>query len=195
MNIGIMGGTFDPVHVGHLLAAQCALEQAELDEVWFMPASAPPHKKNAPLASAEQRLAMVKLAVEGNPHFRATDIELEKGGTSYTAETVDLLREQYPEHRFAYIIGADMVMYLPKWHRIDDLTAAIGFIGLRRPGYNIRLGELPERIRRSVRLAEMPQVDISSTVIRDRRARGGSIRYLVPERVREYIERNRLYES
>ena len=195
MKVGIMGGTFDPIHIGHLIAAQIACEQAGLDEVWFMPTNVPPHKENAPLASAEQRLQMVKLAVDAHPYFRPLDIELRKGGISYTIDTVKLLREEQPGIHFSYIIGADMVQFLPKWYKIEELTALITFIGLMRPGYILDLEDLPVHIQQAVRLAEMPLIELSSTRIRSRKAKGQSIRYMVPDRVYEYIEENGIYGS
>jgi len=195
MKVGIMGGTFDPIHIGHLIAAQIACEQAGLDEVWFMPTNVPPHKENAPLASAEQRLQMVKLAVDAHPYFRPLDIELRKGGISYTIDTVKLLREEQPGIHFSYIIGADMVQFLPKWYKIEELTALITFIGLMRPGYILDLEDLPVHIQQAVSLAEMPLIELSSTRIRSRKAKGQSIRYMVPDRVYEYIEENGIYGS
>lgn len=195
MKVGIMGGTFDPVHLGHLIAAEQAREAAGLDEVWFMPSNVPPHKKNAPGASPEERLEMVRLAVEDHPAFRATDIELTKGGTSYTVETVELLTERHPGIDFVYIIGADMVMYLPKWYRIDDIVRRISFIGLQRAGFTLEAEGLPAHIRRSVSFAPMPEIAISSTDIRRRRRTGETIRYLVPEPVRVFIEGKKLYEA
>lgn len=194
MQVGIMGGTFDPIHHGHLLAAEMAREAAGLDEVWFMPSYVPPHKKPGPSASPEERLEMVRLAVEGHPAFRATDIEIEKGDTSYTAETVELLTGRFPDIRFSYIIGADMVMYLPKWYKIREIVERIGFIGLARPGHELDLSVLPEPVRSRVTLAPMLQVELSSTEIRRRLHAGQSIRYMVPEAVRLYMEGKRLYE-
>lgn len=195
MKIGLMGGTFDPVHIGHLIAAQSVCEELELDEVWFMPTFVPPHKEQAPGASPEQRWQMVCLAVEGHPTFKPSDVELRKGGVSYSIETVLMLRSRHPEHEFYYIIGADMVQYLPKWHRIDELITLVTFVGLRRPGYEIGYDELPASIRKAVRSASMPQIELSSTGIRQRRAEGRSVRYMVPDRVNDYIEVNRLYEA
>lgn len=195
MKIGLMGGTFDPVHIGHLIAAQSVCEELGLDEVWFMPSSVPPHKEQAPGASPEQRWKMVCLAVEGHPCFKSSDIELRKGGVSYSIETVTMLRSQYPEHDFFYIIGADMVQYLPKWHKINELIRLVTFVGLHRPGYETGIDQLPADIRQAVRSAHMPQMELSSTWIRQRRAAGRSVRYMVPDRVNDYIEVNRLYEA
>ncbi|MGG2199261.1 nicotinate-nucleotide adenylyltransferase [Paenibacillus validus] len=195
MKVGIMGGTFDPIHIGHLLAAQSVCEELGLDEVWFMPTNVPPHKEQTQGATARQRLEMVRLAVEGHEAFRASDIELVKGGVSYSIETVSLLRERYPDHRFYYIIGADMVQYLPKWHRIDELVRLVTFVGLQRPGFDADLEELPAPMKEAVMLASMPQIELSSTLIRERRAAGRPVRYMVPDRVNNYIEVNRLYET
>ncbi|MEF3306092.1 nicotinate-nucleotide adenylyltransferase [Paenibacillus sp. GYB003] len=195
MRVGIMGGTFDPIHLGHLLAAERAREEAGLDEVWFMPAGTPPHKPNAPKANADERLAMVKAAIAGNRRFRAEETEIRRGGTSYTIDTVRELKLRHPDCDFFYIIGADMVQYLPNWMRIDELAALITFIGLARPGYSADTRGLPPAIRASVVSVTMPQVDISSTTIRNMRASGQSIKYLVPDAVLAYIEENRLYES
>jgi nicotinate-nucleotide adenylyltransferase len=195
MLVGIMGGTFDPIHTGHLIAAERARVGAGLDEVWFMPANVPPHKDKATKASAQQRWEMVCRAVEGNPHFKPMDVEIRKGGVSYSIDTVELLCNQHPDIEFSYIIGADMVRYLPQWYRIDDILKLIRFIGLGRPGYELEQEPLPEHIESRLTRVTMPLVEISSSVIRDEREQGGSIRYWVPERVYDYIEVNGLYES
>lgn len=195
MKVGIMGGTFDPIHVGHLLAAERAREEAGLDEVWFMPSNTPPHKPNAPMATAGQRLEMVKAAIAGNRYFREETMEIRRGGTSYTVDTVRELKERYAGVDFYYIIGADMVQYLPNWVRIGELAGMITFIGLARPGYSADTAPLSAEIRKSVMSVTMPQVDISSTLIRQMRQAGKSVRYLVPDRVFAYMEENRLYEA
>ncbi|NHN30982.1 nicotinate-nucleotide adenylyltransferase [Paenibacillus agricola] len=194
MKVGIMGGTFDPVHIGHLVAAQHACEQANLDEVWFMPTHVPPHKVEAPKATPEQRWAMVCRAVEEHSHFRPFDMELKKGGVSYSIDTVNELLLQYPTYHFAYIIGADMVQYLPKWFKIDELVQKISFIGLQRPGYIWDMELLPEAIRKAVLPVQMPLIELSSSLIRKRLAEGKSVRYLVPDRVNEYMVVNGIYE-
>ncbi|EJW17295.1 nicotinate-nucleotide adenylyltransferase [Paenibacillus alvei] len=193
--VGIMGGTFDPIHLGHLVAAECARETASLDEVWFMPAHVPPHKSHRPSASAEQRLEMAKLAVQGNPHFRVCDWEIRHGGVSYTLDTVKGLREEYPDTEWAWIIGGDMVAYLPQWHHIDELMEQIRFIGLHRPGSNWDTSKIPASWASRLIESQMPQMDISSTDIRQRIAEGRSIAYIVPDQVQQYIARWGLYES
>ncbi|MBD0379049.1 nicotinate-nucleotide adenylyltransferase [Paenibacillus sedimenti] len=195
MLVGIMGGTFDPIHTGHLIAAERARVEAGLDEVWLMPANVPPHKPNAPKATARQRFDMVCLAAEGNAFFRPLDIEIGKGGVSYSIDTIELLSSQHPDTDFAYIIGADMVQYLPQWHRIDDIVRHIRFIGLARPGYELDMDTIPIHIRSRVTIVPMPLVEISSTAIREERLKGKSVRYLVTDAVHNYMEVNHLYES
>ncbi|AZK46761.1 nicotinate-nucleotide adenylyltransferase [Paenibacillus lentus] len=190
--VGIMGGAFDPIHLGHLLAAERAREQFELEEVWFMPSHTPPHKHQSGV-SGEQRLAMVTEAIRSNPAFKPLDIELRRGGVSYTVDTIKELRKEYPDLEFYFIIGADMVNYLPKWEGIDALTEMLNFIGLQRPGSFLELDTLPPFIQDAVHLAEMPLVDISSSMIRSRLAAGHSIRYMVPDSVYDYMIRSGLY--
>jgi nicotinate-nucleotide adenylyltransferase len=195
LKIGIMGGTFDPIHLGHMIAAENAREAAGLDEVWFMPTCIPPHKPTIPMANTMQRLDMVRLAVADQPNFRAVDYELTRGGISYTADTVNILNQLHPNDSFYYIIGADMVMYLPKWVRIDEILQHVSFIGLQRAGFQVEMEQLPPNIAAKVQLVSMPLIDISSTAIRDRKRQQQSVRYLVCEQVRDYMEANRLYES
>lgn len=192
MKIGIMGGTFDPPHIGHMLAAETARETYQLDEIWFMPSHTPPHKHQAGVSGAD-RLAMVQAAVEDHPDFRVLDIEVLRGGVSYTIETMRELQIQYPDASFYFIIGADMVAYLPKWQSIDELVRRLTFIGVRRPGTILDLASLPPGIGERVLLADMPQVDISSTMLRQRAADGRSIKYMVPDRVYDYVQRRGLY--
>lgn len=194
MKVGIMGGTFDPIHMGHLLAAETVKDAYKLDEVWFMPSHIPPHKQAAG-ATGEQRLKMTKLATEDYLDYSTLDIEVVRGGVSYTIDTIQLLHKEYPNTTFYFIIGADMVNYLPKWERIEELVQQITFIGVGRPGFDLHLDDLPEFLQSRVLLAEMPQVDISSTAIRRRLAGGKSVRFMVPDSVLTYITRSGLYES
>ncbi|WP_336788556.1 nicotinate-nucleotide adenylyltransferase [Paenibacillus sp. MMO-177] len=193
--IGIMGGTFDPVHTGHLIAAEAARDGCGLDEVWFIPTFQPPLKDNEPGAGSELRLRMVQEALSGNPAFKALDIELERGGMSYSIDTVLELKKRYPDAAFSYIIGSDRINDLPKWHRIEELAELITFIGLEREGTAVQLDELPEYIRRRVTMASMPPIGISSTDIRSRVQAGRSIAYLVPDTVHQFIKGRGLYES
>ena len=186
-HIGIMGGTFDPIHCGHLLAAEQAREQAHLDEVWFMPVNIPPHKSREGLTSAHHRLRMVELAVASHPSFRVCDDEVKRGGPSFTYETMVRLTKQFPAYRFSFIIGADMVNTLPQWNHYEELIRMIRFIGLARPGSHLA------QENEHVTYVEMPVWDISSTMIRSKVAAGKSIRYLVPDEVARYIKENGFY--
>ncbi len=193
IHVGLMGGTFDPIHVGHLIAAEAAREACGLDAVWFIPSAVTPLKDGSPQASSEQRLEMVQCAVGSQPNCRAMDIELARGGVSYTIDTVSELQARNPGCTFSYIIGADRINDLTAWHRIEELASRVSFIGLARPGHDVVPSQLPPYIREKLRIASMPQLDISSTDIRRRRAEGRSIRYLVPDEVYHYIVRNDLY--
>ncbi|WP_090980180.1 nicotinate-nucleotide adenylyltransferase [Paenibacillus sp. CF384] len=195
MKVGFMGGTFDPIHYGHLLAAESAREACGLDEVWFIPAGHPPLKENGPLADGQTRLEMVYRAIDFQPHFRGMDVELEREGTSYTIDTVKALMDLYPGREFSIIIGSDRVNDLPQWHQIAELAAMVRFIGVRRAGEELKIDELPAYLQERLTMIEMPQIGISSTDIRNRRAQGRSIRFLVPEKVYSFIRKNELYES
>lgn len=187
-----MGGTFDPPHIGHMLAAEAARDSYDLEQVWFMPSHIPPHKHQAG-ASGEDRLAMVHHAVEGHEAFRILDREIVRGGVSYTIETMTSLQQEFPQYEFFFIIGSDMVQYLPKWREIEELVRRLTFIGVGRPGTPLDLAALPRYIADKVLLADMPMVDISSTLLRTRASEGKSIRYMVPEAVFHYVQRSGLY--
>ncbi|MGF6352551.1 nicotinate-nucleotide adenylyltransferase [Paenibacillus sp. 4624] len=192
MKIGIMGGTFDPIHMGHLLAAEAARDSHALDEIWFMPSHVPPHKPSAG-ATGKQRLEMTEAAVKQAPQYEVLGIEMELGGVSYTIDTMRELWRRFPEHEFYFIIGADMVNYLPKWEEIEELASKMTFIGVGRPGFQLHLDDLPDALQGRVLLAEMPLVDISSTAIRRRLASGHSVRFMIPDAVHQYIVRSGLY--
>ncbi|MCA1318862.1 nicotinate-nucleotide adenylyltransferase [Bacillus tianshenii] len=185
--VGILGGTFDPPHLGHLLIANDVKHVLSLDEVWFMPNHIPPHKQSDSFTSSDLRLEMIKRAIEGQPYFQVQAIELEREGPSYTYDTILMLKENYPTVDFHFIIGADMVEYLPKWHKIEELVKLVKFVGVKRPGYSITT-PLP------VIEVETPQFEVSSTLIRQRIKEGRSSHYLVPENVRRMIEEKKLYE-
>ncbi|MGZ9584968.1 nicotinate-nucleotide adenylyltransferase [Paenibacillus marinisediminis] len=193
--IGVLGGTFDPIHVGHLVAAESAKEAMHLDQVWFMPTHVPPHKEKKSAVTAEQRVEMVRLAILENESFHLCTWEMEHGGVSYTLETVKWLQSEYPEIEWFWIIGGDMVHYLPNWNGIDELMERIRFIGVQRPGSTWKIHELPGAWRSRVVPAPMPLIDISSTDVRERIEQGLSIRYLVPDAVLQYSQRWGLYES
>ncbi|RAP76943.1 nicotinate-nucleotide adenylyltransferase [Paenibacillus montanisoli] len=195
MKVGFMGGTFDPIHIGHMLAAESAREACGLDEVWFIPAGQPPLKENGPVADGQTRLEMVYRAIDFQPHFRAMDVELDSDGKSYTINTIKMLHEQYPGREFSIIIGTDRVNDLAQWHEIERLAEMVRFIGMTRGGQDMKVDNLPAFLRDRLTIVEMPQIKLSSTDVRDRRAQGRSIRFLVPEKVYSFITRNGLYES
>ncbi len=186
--IGILGGTFDPPHNGHLLIANEVLDVLSLDEVWFMPNQEPPHKLKSNGASTQNRIEMLELAIDGHPNFQIEKIELERTGRSYTIDTMKLVKERYPSDEFYFIIGADMVEYLPKWNKIDELVKMVQFVGVNRPDY---LEESPYPIIN----VTVPEIGVSSKLVRNRIKEERTIRYLVPDLVRTYIEENMLYES
>ncbi|GAA3321626.1 nicotinate-nucleotide adenylyltransferase [Ectobacillus funiculus] len=135
--IGIIGGTFDPPHNGHLLIANEVYDALRLDEVWFMPNASPPHKLEKHVTSTHDRVEMLKLAIEGEPYFSLCLVELERQGPSYTYDTMLELKEAHPDTSFYFIIGGDMVEYLPKWYRVEGLLALAIFVGVTRPGYTL----------------------------------------------------------
>lgn len=184
--IGILGGTFDPPHCGHLLIANEVLSSLQLEEVWFLPNREPPHKEKTEYVSNEERLQLIKLAIEDHPCFRIETIELKRPGPSYTYDTIKQLKELFPDVQFHFIIGADMIEYLPKWFRIEELMELVTFVGVERPNYD---KETPFPII----YVDVPEFAVSSSMIRQRIKEGRTIRYLVPESVRRYIKEKKLY--
>ena len=183
--IGIMGGTFNPVHIAHLVAAEQALTKLRLDEVWFIPDNIPPHK-NAPLTSAKDRATMLDLATRDNPHFRVKLLELFRGGVSYTIDTLRYLKEKAPQNNYYLIMGSDQVNSCHTWKEAPELAKMATLVGIRRPGY-------PQDPQYPMIWVDAPDIRLSSTAIRRSVATGTSIRYLVPEPVRLYIEEKGLY--
>jgi nicotinate-nucleotide adenylyltransferase len=186
--VGILGGTFDPPHHGHLLIANEVLSSLQLDEVWFMPNQEPPHKKKSETIKNEDRLQMLELAVKDNQQFQVESIELERSGPSFTIETIKILKSKYPDYQFFFIIGADMIEYLPKWHKINELVELVQFVGVDRPDYNHDT-DYP------IIYVDVPAIEVSSSLIRERLKKGKTVRYLLPEPVIEYIKECRLYET
>ena len=187
MTIGLFGGSFDPIHHGHLLVAQAVVEALGLEEIRFVPARAQPFKIGRHAASPETRARMVGLAIAGEPRFALERIELERAGPSYTVDTVRALRQREPGRDFAVLVGADAARELQQWHEVDALARLASFVILTRPGATIPM--LPW----AVRTVEVPAIDISATEIRRRVAAGRSIRYWVPAPVAECIVVDRLY--
>lgn len=191
-----MGGTFDPVHNGHLQAAQELLEVADLDEVWLMPNARPPHRRQ-PLANAEDRMRMVELAAENVPGLVPSRLEVERGGVSYTIDTIRELRERFPGQFFEILLGSDAAAHIGSWHAAGHVLAEANFVIFNRPGTSLteaqlrELGFMPERFR----LVHVETPPIAAHEIRDRLAAGGPVDDLLPPRVAAYIHERHLYAA
>lgn len=194
MKVGIFGGTFDPIHFGHLLLAEQAMDTASLNEIWFIPAGEPPHKQEKTITLAEDRKRMVELAIAEHPRFKLCLIEMIRSGPSYTVDTIEELKNKYPNIEFFLLVGADMVKDLPKWYKIKKILQYVQVIGLGRPG--IDQEQLPGYVKK--RLMWIPdaiETNVSSSEIRRRLMLGKTIRYLVPDAVYKYIKEQGLYGS
>lgn len=193
--IGILGGTFDPVHLGHLAAAEQVRHAARLDEVWLMPNARPPHKVDGPHASAKDRLAMVELAVSERSGLRASDFEVRRGGISYTVDTLAALASQFPDRTFALLLGYDAALQIRTWHRAGELLGAAHFAIFERPSVDLKesevfaLGFPPERTQ-ILRIHTPP---IAAHEIRARLQAGKSVEGLLPPAVANYIHEHELY--
>ncbi|MEM0961166.1 MAG: nicotinate-nucleotide adenylyltransferase [Bacteroidota bacterium] len=192
--LGIFGGSFNPPHLGHLVVAEACADAIGLDRVLWIPADTPPHKRNDPtLAPASVRLRMVQAAIEGNARFDVSDIEIARGEVSYT---VDTLRELAPRGPLALLMGGDSLAGFPTWREPEAIARMARLIVYRRPGDGlVSLSELPAFVQNATTLVEAPALDVSSTVIRDRIAKGTSVRYLIPDAVRQIIESEDLYRG
>ena len=186
--IGIMGGTFNPPHLGHLIMAKQVQEQLDLDKVLFMPDNLPPHVDKKSAIAPEYRLKMVELSIANEEKFQLEDLEIKRGGISYTYDTVKELKELYPHTDFYFIIGGDIVDYLPKWYKIDELVNMIQFVSVERKGYE-KKSDYP------LIWVDVPRIDISSSMIRDKIAQQKSIKYLVTTEVEKYIKQEGLYHD
>jgi nicotinate-nucleotide adenylyltransferase len=190
--LGIFGGTFDPIHFGHLICAEQLREALELDLVLLVPTHSPPHKPVSEPADPEHRLAMVRLAIEGQEGLQASDVEIRRGGTSYTIDTIRDLRGEYgSETEFWLLMGQDSYHDISAWKQPAGIVAECFFGIARRPGYERHIGPPVPGIRS--RFVDITAVDISSTDIRARISEARSIRFLVPGKVEEYIRSNRVY--
>jgi nicotinate-nucleotide adenylyltransferase len=199
MRVGMIGGTFDPIHVGHLILAEQARDQLALEQVVFIPAGQPPHKATKQITAAHHRLAMVQLAIEAHDAFAVSRIDLDREGPCYSVDTISLLQKTWgSETEIYFLIGEDSLRDLPKWHQPDRLLRLCQIVAIRRPGYSVDLNALDRRlagVADRIQTISSPLIDISSTDIRDRVRENRSIRYLVPEPVRRYIEQHNLYTS
>jgi nicotinate-nucleotide adenylyltransferase len=201
--VGLFGGSFNPVHVAHLLLAERALDEAGLERVVFMPARRPPHKPEMRLAPDADRLEMLRLATADNPRFEVSALELEREGPSYTLATVREIKAPLgPETALCLLVGSDTIVELPSWWRADDLVQEVEFVGFERPGTPLHEicrveehfgAEVADRIRCSIITA--PLLEASATQVRERVREGRSIRYMVPEAVRQHILARGLYAA
>lgn len=213
LHVGVFGGSFNPIHIGHLRAAEEVREALHLDQVLFVPAALPPHKAPHHLAPPEHRLAMVALAIRGNPHFRVSDIELRRKGRSYSVDTVRELRQRFPQWHLRFILGSDAFAEIHTWKDFEQLFELCDFVVVSRPGTPVsrlrsllpvatrqsfwyaadRLG-LVHRSGHTVLFQQITGFDISASGIRHALHRGRSIRYLVPPAVERYITQHGLYQ-
>lgn len=198
--VGIMGGTFDPIHVGHLMIAEAVRDEYQLDKVLFIPAAIPPHKQEKSVTTASHRYIMTKLATFSNPYFEVSDIEMHRPGPSYTIDTIYELTQLYGAGtELFFITGADTLQELHTWNRIEKLLEMCHFIGASRKGclpdiaqIKASFGELGEK---KIHRLETLELEISSTDIRHRIKNGQSIKYIVPEQVEQYIYKEGLYKD
>jgi len=197
VRLGIAGGTFDPIHIGHLIIAEVARQECHLDKVLFIPTGIPPHKTSYAVTPAVHRYEMVRIAIMDNPYFEISDIEVKREGFTYTVDTLRELRGIYPGNaEFFFIIGSDTLPEIKGWREASQVVKYCHFVVYSRPGYDVVEREarlLRESMGASIYTVQGPLLDISSTDIRDRIKQGKSIRYLVPPAVEEYIYKNRLY--
>lgn len=185
--VGILGGNFNPVHNAHLVVADQVRQQLGLDKVLLMPEYEPPHVDTKGTIAEHHRLKMLELAIEGIEGLEIETIELERKGISYTYDTMLLLNERDPDTDYYFIIGADMVDYLPKWHRIDELVEIVQFVGVQRPRYK-------EGTSYPVIWVDVPLMDISSSMVRDFVAKGRTPNFMLPKPVLDYIKKEGLYQ-
>jgi nicotinate-nucleotide adenylyltransferase len=190
--IGIMGGTFDPIHHGHLVAASEVADRFALDEVLFVPTGQPWQKADRVVSPAEDRYLMTVIATASNPRFSASRIDIARGGPTYTADTLSELHEAMPDAALFFITGADALAQILSWHEVDRVFRYAHFVGVTRPGYELGDDHLPDGV---ASLVEVPAMAISSTACRQRVAQGRPVWYLVPDGVVQYITKRNLYRS
>jgi len=192
MNIGLYFGSFNPVHIGHLIIAEYAATHTDMQQVWFVVSPQNPLKKQSSLLNEYDRLHFVNIAIEGNEKLRSSDIEFKLTKPSYTVTTITYLQEKYPQHRFSVIIGSDSFLNLANWYNYEALVSITDFIVYERPGFPVNELRVDSRIRYQV-LKGTPVLDISATYIRNCIREKRSVRYLVHDRVLDEIEKGRYY--
>ena len=200
MKIGLIGGTFNPIHHGHLILSEYVRENFQLDKVIFIPTGLPPHKSATVVEKPEIRLEMTKLAIERNQFFSVSDIETYREGISYTIDTITELKNLYPNDQLYFLIGADSLFELPTWKYYDKLISKTNIIVVNRPGgannlIGAKIKEYEDEFGGSIIEVKSPLIDISSSDIRNRVKDGKSIKYLVPNNVEEFILQKNLYKE
>lgn len=200
IRLGLFGGSFDPIHLGHLLLAETCREACELDRVLFLPCGRSPHKPHGAVATGQQRAEMLEFAVAGDPRFGVCRIELERSGPSYTVETLRQLRVEQPDCELFFLMGADSLTDLPLWREPQAILELATIVAVNRghrsppdlAALEVRLGPT---VRDRVRLVTMPAIELSATEIRERARTEGSLRFRVPRAVEEYIRQHKLYRN
>ncbi len=199
--IGIMGGTFDPIHNGHLMLGRQACEEYHLDQVWFMPSGHPPHKTDHHVTNAGDRLSMVCLAIADEPRFRCSEFEIQRAGTTYTAQTLKLLAEAYPEHQFFFIIGADSFFEIEKWYHPREVMERVPLLVAKReyPDAPCTMEEQKRHLERTyqadIRFLHCAEMDVSSGELRRMVQEEKDVRHFLPAAVADYIDRYGLYRN
>ena len=191
MRIGLYGGTFDPIHLGHLILAETCREACGLDRVWFVVAGAPPHKPGG-RTDVSHRLEMVRLAVAGNPAFEVSEIETRRPGPHYSVETLEAIARERPEDELFFLIGADSLVDLPHWRAPDKILRLASLVVANRPGFEPPALDVPPDSK-PIQRVTIPPIGIASHEVRRRRLEGRSIRYQVPRAVEAYIDAHGLY--
>ncbi|WP_026893733.1 nicotinate-nucleotide adenylyltransferase [Clostridiisalibacter paucivorans] len=197
---GIMGGTFDPIHLGHLVLAEEIRDKMNLEKVIFVPTGIPPHKDSINLTETKHRYLMTLLATITNPHFEVSSIEIERKGVSYTIDTINAFKDKFPDVDFYFITGADAILEISTWKDVDELLNACNFVAATRPGFNKSLMEekiksLEDKYRKRIYFVSVAALEISSTDIRNRIKERDTVKYLLPDSVKYYIEKNNLYKD
>jgi nicotinate-nucleotide adenylyltransferase len=186
MKIGILGGTFNPPHIGHLILAQEMLDELKLDKIFFIPTNNPPHKRGNQL-EPRKRFLMTKLAAAGNPKFKVLDLELKRKGKSYTVDTIVELKNKYSKDNFYLIIGSDLAKDFKKWKNSEKIKKMVTVIAAKRRGSSFRSSK-------SFKQMDIIQIELSSSQVRERIKKGKTVKYLIPERVENYIKKNNIYK-
>jgi len=199
--LGIMGGTFDPIHYGHLVTAEAVRNKFNLEKVFFVPSGRPPHKNLEYVSEAHHRYLMTFLSITTNTYFEVSKLEIDRPGKSYAYDTVKAFKEAFPDYDLYFITGADAIKEILTWHRVEEILDLCYFVAATRPGYDLddlkkeELKVLPPEYLESILIIEVPAMAISSTNIKSRVREGKSIKYLLPEAVEHYIYKNKLYRK